>query len=510
CGEHGGEPISVRRFRQAGLDYVSASPYRVPIAYLQSAIDNILVKQGKPLPPAPEFKLLADEEVMDEEVMKAPQEIKPIPAIKDASSIEEALSQAVTLVKDRKITKKEAIGNLDLSKLAGGLSQGLLGNSDFQRILSWAKEIKSVGIEALVENEQWIARLGGLSQAEGIFVQTENTFLDIIEATRRLIFADTDTRRKEEMEKLAKLQSGFYNALFDKQNLSGRAVTIRLLNLGLKSFIQGLTAEEIDELAAYLGIDRGVIQKKIKLYFENNPSFGNKGSRLALTLHPDLYRAQLRAIFLASIAQEVSSEVNILAPFLIEAKEFIAMKELIEEVANQVRKETGKELKYKIIPAIATPRASLSAERFAPETDSAVIDAVELTDGVLGMTKADAQKFLPDYLKEGIYPADPYKAIYEEAVGLLLREAILRARQVNPNIRFSVRGYSNDPVSLEFFHQAGADTIISSPEDLGLAILSAAQAAIKFPRPAADSSAMIEAQKPGAASSPVTSDSAAS
>ena len=37
CGEHGGEPRSVRFCHQTGLDYVSCSPYRVPIARLAAA-----------------------------------------------------------------------------------------------------------------------------------------------------------------------------------------------------------------------------------------------------------------------------------------------------------------------------------------------------------------------------------------------------------------------------------------------------------------------------------------
>jgi len=37
CGEHGGDPESVRFFRKAGLDYVSCSPFRVPIARLTAA-----------------------------------------------------------------------------------------------------------------------------------------------------------------------------------------------------------------------------------------------------------------------------------------------------------------------------------------------------------------------------------------------------------------------------------------------------------------------------------------
>jgi len=37
CGEHGGEPSSIEFFHKAGLDYVSCSPYRVPVARLAAA-----------------------------------------------------------------------------------------------------------------------------------------------------------------------------------------------------------------------------------------------------------------------------------------------------------------------------------------------------------------------------------------------------------------------------------------------------------------------------------------
>ncbi len=37
CGEHGGDPESINFFHDVGMDYVSASPYRVPIARLAAA-----------------------------------------------------------------------------------------------------------------------------------------------------------------------------------------------------------------------------------------------------------------------------------------------------------------------------------------------------------------------------------------------------------------------------------------------------------------------------------------
>ena len=37
CGEHGGDPASIRFCHEVGLDYVSCSPFRVPIARLAAA-----------------------------------------------------------------------------------------------------------------------------------------------------------------------------------------------------------------------------------------------------------------------------------------------------------------------------------------------------------------------------------------------------------------------------------------------------------------------------------------
>ena len=37
CGEHGGDPASIHTFNAIGLDYVSCSPYRVPVARLAAA-----------------------------------------------------------------------------------------------------------------------------------------------------------------------------------------------------------------------------------------------------------------------------------------------------------------------------------------------------------------------------------------------------------------------------------------------------------------------------------------
>lgn len=50
CGEHGGDPSSVRFCKVAGFDYVSCSPFRVPIARLAAAQASLLTRDGSDIP----------------------------------------------------------------------------------------------------------------------------------------------------------------------------------------------------------------------------------------------------------------------------------------------------------------------------------------------------------------------------------------------------------------------------------------------------------------------------
>jgi pyruvate,orthophosphate dikinase len=47
CGEHGGDPSSIQFCHKIGLDYVSCSPFRVPIARLAAAQAVIIEKESK-------------------------------------------------------------------------------------------------------------------------------------------------------------------------------------------------------------------------------------------------------------------------------------------------------------------------------------------------------------------------------------------------------------------------------------------------------------------------------
>jgi pyruvate,orthophosphate dikinase len=46
CGEHAGDPESIRFFSGIGLDYVSCSPMRVPVARLEAGRAAVLDETG--------------------------------------------------------------------------------------------------------------------------------------------------------------------------------------------------------------------------------------------------------------------------------------------------------------------------------------------------------------------------------------------------------------------------------------------------------------------------------
>jgi pyruvate,orthophosphate dikinase len=55
CGEHGGDPESIALFEKVGLDYVSCSPFRVPIARLAAA-QAVLASPKRPARKSPASK----------------------------------------------------------------------------------------------------------------------------------------------------------------------------------------------------------------------------------------------------------------------------------------------------------------------------------------------------------------------------------------------------------------------------------------------------------------------
>jgi hypothetical protein len=100
----------------------------------------------------------------------------------------------------------------------------------------------------------------------------------------------------------------------------------------------------------------------------------------------------------------------------------------------------------------------------------------------MGFSRDDAGKFLPAYLKQGIYDHDPFRSIDQKGVGLLVEMAAQKGRACarHRTRRLGVCGeHGGDPASVGFFHRAGLDYVSCSPFRVPIARLAAAQAAVR-------------------------------
>jgi pyruvate,orthophosphate dikinase len=129
---------------------------------------------------------------------------------------------------------------------------------------------------------------------------------------------------------------------------------------------------------------------------------------------------------------------------------------------------------------IETPRSALIADSIGVQAEFFSFGTNDLTQMTLGFSRDDAGKFLPEYLKKGMYERDPFQSIDQKGVGLLVEMAVQKGRAVRKDIEVGICGeHGGDPASVEFFHRIGLDYVSCSPFRVPIARLAATQAAIR-------------------------------
>ena len=207
---------------------------------------------------------------------------------------------------------------------------------------------------------------------------------------------------------------------------------------------------------------------------------GHRGSRLAVSF-PEIARMQARAIIEALSEVEVPVDVQIMIPLTLEVKEYLFIKNIIEEEAKKVMEERGKELKYKVGTMIEVPRAVVLSREIGEKAEFFSYGTNDLTQMTFGMSRDDSSKFLDDYLNNNILSEDPFKHIDETGVGQLIILSKELGRRANPNLELGICGeHGGDPESIEFFNKIGLDYVSCSPYRIPIAKLAAAQAEIKL------------------------------
>ena len=355
-------------------------------------------------------------------------------------------------------------------------------SGNFERIMEWADDIRTLKIRTNADNPRDTKKAIELG-AEGIgLCRTEHMFFEAerIPKIRRMILSETIEERTKALEELIPFQKNDFKAMY--KELKDKPMTVRYLDPPLHEFLP-TEEKDIEDLAHEMNITVEHLKNKINELHEFNPMMGHRGCRLAVT-YPEIAKMQTRALMEAAI--EVSQEENIkitpeiMIPLVGEKRELKFVKDIVIEVAEQVKKEKKSDINYNIGTMIEIPRAALLADEIAEEAEFFSFGTNDLTQMTFGFSRDDAGKFLDAYYQNKIYEFDPFAKLDQSGVGKLVEMAVKLGKTKRPGLHLGICGeHGGETSSIEFCHKLGLDYVSCSPFRVPIARLAAAQAAIK-------------------------------
>ena len=314
---------------------------------------------------------------------------------------------------------------------------------------------------------------------------------ELAKARERMAESKVVTDYHQALDQLLEFQIQDFQGLLEI--MEGKPVIIRLLDPPLHEFlpryddlivrVTELRVRGDDPVA--LEEQRQLLQA-VEAMRETNPMLGLRGCRLGL-MYGAINEMQVRAIFTAACrlaAKGVDVRPEIMVPLVGHVNEIRIIRAELEAVAQAVQTEYGIQVPYKFGTMVEVPRAALTADEIARETQFFSFGTNDLTQTTYGYSRDDAEsKFLREYVSRGILPENPFQVLDRPGVGKLIEMAVTLGRQSNPELEIGICGeHGGDPSSIEFCHQVGLDYVSASPFRVPIARLAAAQAALRAPK----------------------------
>ncbi|HEY6757492.1 MAG TPA: pyruvate, phosphate dikinase [Nitrososphaera sp.] len=363
-------------------------------------------------------------------------------------------------------------------------------SSEFKELLQWSSEMKGIKIRANADTVE-SAALAHRYGAEGIgLCRTERMFNhhDRIVQFVNMIMAQDEKERRQALAELEPLQRSDFKAIL--REMKGLPVTIRLLDPPLHEFLPNEEdlMQKIFELKSGGGKVSEIariekILHRVHELSEINPMLGHRGVRMGISF-PEIYETQIRSICEAAAeltGESMAVEPQIMVPQIGLVEELAAVRQIFESVKREVEHRHKVKLKIKFGSMIEVVRACLVADEIAHLADFISFGTNDLTQATFSFSREDAEgKFLPFYLEKGIVSVNPFQSIDTKGVGRLMKGAIDMSRGVKKDIEIGICGeHGGDPRSIEFCSNIGLDYVSTSSHRIPIAILAAAQSAIK-------------------------------
>ncbi|HCW76680.1 MAG TPA: pyruvate, phosphate dikinase, partial [Candidatus Marinimicrobia bacterium] len=378
------------------------------------------------------------------------------------------------------ITLNGTIGKVYEGKL-NLIEPDLEKNKDYQILMDIADELRTLKIRTNADRPEDAQQARDFG-AQGIgLCRTEHMFFDPerILAMREMIVAEDETTRRKAVMKLLPFQRADFKGILAA--MSPFPVTIRLLDPPLHEFVT-LDDGQITELANELGITENHLRNRVSALHESNPMLGHRGCRLGVA-YPEITEMQARAIFEATAELTKEGKTvfpEVMVPLVGTVTELSNQNAIINQMAADVKAETGVNFEYMVGTMIELPRACVTADEIAKEAEFFSFGTNDLTQTTYGFSRDDIGGFLPIYLDEKILKNDPFQSIDQNGVGELVKMGVQKGRSTKKDLKIGVCGeHGGDPDSIDFFHRAGLNYVSCSPYRVPIARLAAAQAAIR-------------------------------
>ncbi|TDG13687.1 pyruvate, phosphate dikinase [Seongchinamella unica] len=354
-------------------------------------------------------------------------------------------------------------------------------SDDFQTLLSWADKHRRLKVRANAETPEDAAKARELG-AEGIgLCRTEHMFFEAtrIEKMRAMILSESKEERQQYLDELLEFQRQDMLELF--RAMDGLPVTIRLLDPPLHEFLPH-EEHEMQALADAVGKPLEKIREITEGLSEVNPMLGFRGCRLSI-VYPEITEMQVKAIMTAAVdavEQGIKPMPEIMIPLVVNVREIRLITEIIDRGVQEVLRERQVSVPYKVGTMMETPRATLGADRLAPEVEFMSFGTNDLTQMTYGFSRDDVGKFIPSYIEKKIVDSDPFVSLDQRAVGRLMEMAVQESRRVKKGIKYGICGeHGGDPRSIRFCHNLGLDYVSCSPYRVPIARMAAAQAHVE-------------------------------
>ena len=346
--------------------------------------------------------------------------------------------------------------------------------------------VRKLGVRANADTPEDAKRARSFG-AQGIgLMRTEHMFYgkgseEPLFRLRKMIVSKTPEERSKALQELYPYVKKDIKGVLEA--MDGLPVVMRLLDPPLHEFVPREKGK-LEELAHDLSISLEELAQRAEGLHESNPMMGHRGVRLGVT-YPEISSMQIRAILEAAaelVKEGKDPYPEIMVPVVAEAKELKSQKEIVDQIYKEVLVKYGlKKLKYMYGTMIEIPRACIVADQIAQTVEFFSYGTNDLTQMGFGFSRDDIGGFLPDYIKKGILPEDPFQSIDQSGIGELIRIGIEKGRKTSPHLEIGICGeHGGDPRSVHFCHRVGMDYVSCSPFRVPIARLAAAQAALQY------------------------------